>query len=113
MRIFAFCLTALLFTSASLFADESSFVGTWDTDWGLLVIKKSETGLSGKYTGQFSGTVEGKVTEGKFHYVWKQTNGEWGSGVFTVSEDGSTIKGTWGGAKSETNGGTWTGKRES
>lgn len=113
MKFIALCLTVFALSASSLLADDSSFIGTWNTNWGLLIIKQGEEKLTGKYSGKFSGTIEGTVKEGKLHYKWVQPNGEWGSGVFTVSEDGNTLTGTWGGANSETNGGAWNGKRES
>lgn len=109
-------LSALLFAFAlfafTAMADDSKFLGTWDTDWGLLVIKQGEEQIEGKYTGQFNGKIEGKVKEGKLQVTWKQTNGEWGSAVFTVSADGKILSGTWGATTSATNGGPWNGKRE-
>ncbi|MDF1656557.1 MAG: hypothetical protein P1U58_03025 [Verrucomicrobiales bacterium] len=107
--------TALIFlailTSGAL-ADDSRFLGTWSTNWGLLVIKQGEEKIEGKYTGAFAGTIEGIIKEDKLHVTWKQTNGEWGSAVFTVSSDGKALSGTWGATKSETNGGSWNGTRE-
>lgn len=100
-----------LFASAT---EPVDFAGTWSTNWGLLVLKAVEGTVSGKYTGQFAGSVEGKVEDdGKLHYTWKQTNGEWGSGVFSLSDDGQKLKGTWGGMESKDNGGEWNGERES
>ncbi|MEM6278857.1 MAG: hypothetical protein AAF733_05215 [Verrucomicrobiota bacterium] len=109
-------IASLLFTFALLtitsFADDSKFLGTWNTNWGLLVIKQDEEKITGKYTGQFEGTIEGKIEEGKLHVTWRQPNAEWGSAVFTVSADGKTLTGTWGGSESATNGGEWNGTRE-
>lgn len=112
MRYLATALFAFIITTSLSLAEDSPFIGAWDTDWGLLVIKQGEEKLTGKYNGAFVGTIEGTVKEGKLHFVWKQTNAEWGSGVFTVSDDGKKLTGTWGGAESETNGGPWTGTRE-
>ncbi|MDF1826550.1 MAG: hypothetical protein P1U68_18040 [Verrucomicrobiales bacterium] len=112
MKSLAAALFAFVITTSLTFAEDSPFVGTWSTDWGILVIKGSEEKLTGKYSGPFVGTIEGKVTEGEFHFVWKQTNAEWGSGVFTVSDEGKKLIGTWGGGESKTNGGPWTGTRE-
>lgn len=106
-----FICTLALFTVTAV-ADDSKFFGTWDTNWGLLVIKQGEDKITGKYTGQFEGTIEGAVKDGKLQVIWKQPNGEWGSAVFTVSEDGKKLTGTWGGMKSATDGGEWNGTRE-
>lgn len=109
-------ITTLLCTFAlfafTAIADDSKFFGTWETNWGLLVIKQGEEKIEGKYTGKFNGKIEGEVKEGKLQVTWKQTNGEWGSAAFTVSADGKTLSGTWGATKSATNGGPWNGKRE-
>ena len=101
--------SAFLFTG---FAGDSPFAGTWETNWGELVIKESGEKLTGNYKGKFSGSIEGEVKDSKFHFTWKQPNAEWGSGVFTVSEDGKKLTGTWGGGESATNGGPWTGTRK-
>jgi len=105
--------TALFFSFATAQeAEKSPFTGTWSTDWGLLVIKKKGGKFTGKYTGKFTGTIEGKIKEGKLEVVWKQTNSEWGSASFIVTDEGKKLKGTWGGKESSTNGGSWDGKRE-
>lgn len=105
--------TFVLLTSIAAFAEDSAFVGTWETNWGKLVISpaKEEGKLSGTYSGEFTGTIEGHVKKEKFHFTWKQPNGEWGSGVFKISEEGE-LMGTWGSAESETNGGPWTGTKK-
>ncbi len=100
MKSIATTLVALLFAVSVTLAEESPFIGTWSTNWGLLVIKQGEEKLTGKYTGKFAGNIEGNVEKGKLHFVWKQTNSEWGSGVFTVSDDGKKLSGTWGGGES-------------
>lgn len=102
--LFALCLTVT--------ADESPFAGTWDTNWGDLIIQQDGEKFTGSYQGQFTGTITGSVKGGKLHFIWKQPNAEWGSGAFSVSEDGTKLTGTWGSAKSETNGGPWTGTKK-
>ncbi len=105
--------TLLFFTLASAQAAESPFVGTWDTDWGPLTIKVDGEKFTGEYKGpKFSGKIEGKVEDGKLKVVWKQTNAEWGSAIFKISDDGKQLLGTWGGAESAINGGKWNGKRK-
>jgi hypothetical protein len=88
----------------------SSFAGTWDTDWGSLTLRQDGTNVIGEYSGQFTGTIEGTVVDGSLKYTWKQTNGEQGSGVFRLADDGNSIRGTWG-TKDSADGGEWTGKR--
>ncbi|MGE9266827.1 MAG: hypothetical protein ACQKBY_01925 [Verrucomicrobiales bacterium] len=95
----------------TLSAAEQGFAGLWDTNWGRLKIVEKDGKLVGAYKGKFEGEIAGKVKEKAFHYQWRQPNGEWGSGVFRLSKDGQELKGTWGSAKSETNGGVWTGRR--
>ena len=110
-NLLAASLLTLVALTSSLRADEPTFLGTWETNWGLLVIKSTEEKITGKYTGKFSGTIEGTIKEGKLHYTWKQPNGEWGFGVFSLSDDGAQLIGTWGSKKSASNGGSWNGKR--
>ncbi|MDF1862540.1 MAG: hypothetical protein P1U87_20150 [Verrucomicrobiales bacterium] len=112
MKLLLLSLATLSFTLLTAAAADSPFVGTWDTNWGNLVIEQKQEKFTGKYVGKFSGTIEGTIKEGKLHFTWKQPNAEWGSGVFTISEDGKSLKGTWGGAESATNGGPWDGKRK-
>jgi hypothetical protein len=90
----------------------SSFAGTWDTDWGSLTLRQDGTNVIGEYSGQFTGTIEGTVVDGSLKYTWKQTNGEQGSGVFRLADDGNSIRGTWG-TKDSADGGEWTGRRAS
>ncbi|MEM9018058.1 MAG: hypothetical protein AAGC68_13670 [Verrucomicrobiota bacterium] len=55
-------------------ADENGSTGSWDKNWGLLVIRKGETGFSDKYTGKFGGVIESELKERKLCITSKQTN---------------------------------------
>lgn len=86
------------------------FVGTYDTNWGPVWLRlDAERSLVGDYAGPFVGTLEGTVVGRRYHFVWRQTNGEGGRGYFERTEDG--IAGEWGGGESETSGGVWSGRR--
>ena len=113
MRLLSSTVAVFALFLSLVYSADSPFAGEWETNWGDLVIESSEEKLTGSYSGKFTGTIEGSVKDdGTFHFVWKQKNAEWGSGVFTLSEDGKKLDGTWGGAESETNGGAWTGTRK-
>jgi hypothetical protein len=99
-------------TAETVSARANSFIGTWITNWGPLTIQQDGDKVVGIFRGKFTGTIEGKVVDGRLEYTWKQTNGQWGSGVFRLTDGGQWIKGTWG-AENSKEGGQWTGKRSS
>lgn len=87
------------------------FNGTWDTNFGKLTLRQNSNEVEGEYSGNSTGTIKGRVTEGRLEYSWKQTNGDWGSGVFRLFDGGRSIAGTWGKESSADGGGKWTGTR--
>lgn len=93
-------------------AAADSFAGTWVTNLGPLTIQQDGVKVVGIFSGKLTGTIEGKVVDGRLEYTWKQTNGQWGSGVFRLTDGGQWIKGTWGAGNSK-QGAQWTGKRSS
>jgi hypothetical protein len=106
-----FYLLLVLVLISSLALAKQSYTGTWQTNWGKVVLEQRGGRVTGKYIGSFNGTIEGKVVEGKLMFKWFQSNGEWGRGYFVLSKDGSKITGRWGGGESDSAGGPWTGKR--
>jgi hypothetical protein len=104
---------SLVATTEPATADAGSwFAGTWDTDWGSLTLRQDGMNVVGEFSGESPLTIEGKVVNGSLEYTWKQTNGEQGSGVFRLADDGNSIRGTWG-TKDSADGGEWTGRRAS
>lgn len=104
------CILSLVFI-ATCSLNKGAFSGTYQMDNGTMVLVQVGDKVTGTYTGEETGTIEGTVKDGKLSYEWKQPNGEAGRGVFTLSADGKEISGTWGNGQSETDGGTWKGKK--
>lgn len=99
------CLMMLLVGSIAYAAP--SWSGTWNTDWGKLVLAQNASDVNGSYDG---GSVKGVVDGMLFRGTWSQSNGASGKFQLTISENGNQFSGTW-----TTNGssekGTWSGKR--
>lgn len=75
------------------------FTGKWNTDFGEMVLKQDGDKLTGTYYGQdgnITGTVSGDTATGtwsespSFQPPWKA-----GDFIFTLSGDGTAIKGKW------------------
>jgi hypothetical protein len=90
-----------------------SFTGTWKTNWGPMEITQKGSQVMGHYTGQYKGIIEGTVAGNRLDFTWSQPNGEFGKGYFIISDDGSSIRGSWGIKDSNSDGGPWTGTRVS
>jgi len=90
----------------------NSFAGTWVTNWGPLIIEQDGVKVVGVFSGKITGTIKGNIVDGRLEYTWKQMTGQWGSGVFRLTDGGQWIKGTWGAGNSK-EGKQWTGKRSS
>jgi len=110
----ALFITALVLISLGLIAqNKADFTGTFNMDNGktkMVLVQKGDR-VTGDYSGQDNGKLEGTVVQGKLTYTWIQTTGEKGKGWFTLSSDGKSISGRWGNGASDTDGGDWKGVR--
>ncbi|MDQ7822414.1 MAG: tetratricopeptide repeat protein [Candidatus Eremiobacteraeota bacterium] len=94
----------------------SNFAGTWDTNWGRMVLKVEGVSVYGNYThdkGRIKATLsnDGRTLTG----YWSEApsyrpSKDAGRVTLTISSDGNSLYGTWGYDKS-LDGGDWTGKR--
>lgn len=114
----ALCIASTSFRPA---LQSCTFNGTWDTDWGKLVISGPMNNVTGKYffnnDNKVSGTISGvaKEASGKWPATeifltgtWSQTNT---SGTFSLrrSCDSKRFSGTWKNNNAKESG-TWSGK---
>ena len=77
----------------------TSFAGTWDTDYGNMVLAVSGNKVTGTYDYQ-EGTINGTVSGNKLTGTWTQAPtrappDDAGNLVFTLSADGSRFEGLW------------------
>jgi hypothetical protein len=87
------------FTLICASAPATGWTGTWDTNWGTMVLSQSGNQVSGTYTwdnGHISGTVAGNVFSG----TWSESPSysppnDAGDVQLTLSADGQTISGQW------------------
>jgi hypothetical protein len=88
-------------------AADPTFVGTWETTYGRMVLTESDGKVSGTYGGKngIIGTVAG--TRFTFKYIEPGVTGE---GYFEISPDGATLTGQWRPAGRES-WSSWTGRR--
>jgi hypothetical protein len=76
-----------------------SFSGTWDTDYGNMVLTVSGNKVTGTYDKQ-EGRIDGTVTDNKLTGTWTRAPtrappDDAGDFVFTLSDDGNSFKGLW------------------
>lgn len=107
-RIFLILLLGLVSLSA---AENLSFSGQWETNWGPLEMVQDGRSVTGTYAGQYPGSLKGTVEGNRLDFEWKGDNGDSGFGYFELSEDGNAISGEWGSEDSNNDGGEWNGKR--
>lgn len=98
------------------FSGHLNIAGTWDTNWGKLVLQQHGNVVTGNYTyekGKIVGVLRGNILIGKWseYPTYKPLN-DAGDLVFTFSNDGKSFTGKWryGFRKGNWAGG-WTGKR--
>ncbi len=98
---------ALSLTGPVAVAADPTFVGSWDTTYGRMVLTESDGTVSGSYGGKngIIGTVSG--TKFTFKYIEPGVTGE---GYFELSPDGATFTGQWRPAGRES-WSSWTGRR--
>ena len=87
------------FTLTCASAQATGWTGTWDTNWGTMVLSQSGNQVAGTYaydTGQIVGTVSGNILTG----IWSEEPtysppDDAGDVVLTISSDGQTFSGQW------------------
>ena len=95
----------------------SGFVGSWDTNWGVMTCSVDGQRVSCNYTydnGKIEATlgIDGTTMEGTWSEAPSYQPPEDGGRVtFSLSEDGNTITGSWWYGQSG-EGGPWTGTRK-
>jgi hypothetical protein len=118
-----FCVTLgvflLLTTGTSLAQKKTDVSGTYNSDFGKLVLTQTGTDVTGTYSypgpngTTAQGSLTGKIKGSTVTFTWEQTQAEGkagGDGKFVFAKDGKSYKGTWKDSKGKT--GTWSGKRE-
>ena len=85
-----------------------TFGGTWDSNWGQVVLIQKGTHVSGQYKGFRNGSVSGDLDGNVFIFKWTQRESQqWGRGYLKMKPDGNALEGRWGYKKNYTNGGRW------
>ncbi len=77
----------------------TSFAGTWDTDYGNMVLTVNGDKVTGTYD-DHEGMINGTVSDNKLTGTWTQAPtrappDDAGDFVFTLSADGSSFQGLW------------------
>lgn len=106
-------LFAVLLCAAAT-AQPVSFTGRWRTNWGIINLIQTGSQVNGTYTGNYSGSIQGVVTDRRLNFTWKQPEGLWGRGYFDINRNDNTLQivGRWGAGISENNGGEWVGVKD-
>lgn len=74
------------------------FSGTWDTNWGKLVLSQKKNKVKGKYEykspqGVIEGEIEGSVTINILEFNWEESTGMSGVGYFVMHNDEKNFSG--------------------
>jgi hypothetical protein len=95
------------------------YTGTWNTDWGTMVLAQEGTKVTGTYTHD-SGKVSGTLVDGVYVGKWSESPsygepGDAGDMVFYFTKDCNGFSGTWhyGAHTSGAWSGTWVGTKVS
>jgi len=88
-------------------ADPPSFVGTWSTTYGQMVLSENGGTVSGTYGGRNG--ITGRVSGTKYTFTYYEP-GVKGEGEFELSPDGQSFAGRWR-ADGQAAWSNWTGKR--
>jgi uncharacterized protein (TIGR03066 family) len=85
-----------------------TFAGTWDTNFGPVVLTQDGEEVKGTY-GEEGSTLKGKVEKNKLTFTYTEP-GATGEGWFALAEDGQSFDGKYR-ETGETDYADWTGKR--
>lgn len=105
---------ALLCASAVL-AQDCDWTGTWDTDFGQMVLQQSSNTVTGTYTSD-QGQIQGAASGNKLTGTWSEAPsrtppGDAGDIEFTISDDCNSFSGNWRYDSSGDWSGSWSGTR--
>lgn len=89
----------------------ADWTGTWQTDYGVMILKQTGNSVTGSYAHQ-EGTVSGIASGYTFTGTWKESDDE-GTMTFTIAADGKSFTGTWVETKpSPSQPASWNGQRQ-
>jgi hypothetical protein len=100
VRVLGVITFSILLTSSSYSQkQETDYAGTYNTEWGKMILIVTGNSIAGNYehdNGRIEGTFSGNVAEGKwFEESTNQPPTDAGIFRFEFSEDGSTFQGFW------------------
>jgi hypothetical protein len=91
----------------------ASFVGTWDSTWGRMVLAQEGKRVHGTFTGYREGGLTGQLDGDIFRFIWDQrVPRQHGHGFLQISPDGLHVEGRWGYDKDDIEGGRWAADRD-
>lgn len=94
-------------------APNISFVGTWDSTWGKMVLQGNGKHVHGTFTGYREGGVSGNLDGDIYNFVWDQrVPRQHGHGFLQMSPDGLHLEGRWGYLDDDLDGGRWAADRD-
>lgn len=80
----------------------------YTSNWGDVQLEQHGTRVNGTYVCCGSGTIEGRIINGRIiRYHWETSgSGGGGEGVWKILPSGR-LEGTWGSGQSDSDGGAW------
>jgi len=96
-------------------AQTGGWAGTWDSNWGTLVLTQTGDSLSGTYTWD-NGQIDGQISGNSFWGIWSEAPSysppdDAGEVQWTLSADGNSFTGQWRYGLSGDWDGTWSGTK--
>src|SRR5579885_975259 len=83
--------------------DNGNFHGTWSTNtFGEMKLKQDGLYVTGTYTRNHGGVIQGTVREQRLEFRWQDQDGSNGRGFLRIVPSTGTIVGLWGDADDET-----------
>lgn len=117
IRLVETALILALLCASAVLAQNCDWTGTWNTDYGQMVLQQSGSTVTGTYTsnqGQIKGTVSGSKLTGTWSEVPSRTPpDDAGDFEFTISDDCNSFSGNWRYGSTGGWSGGWSGTRTS
>ncbi len=117
IRLVEMALILALLCASAVLAQDCDWTGTWDTDFGQMVLQQSGNTVTGTYTsdqGQIQGTASGNKLTGTWSEVPSRTPPDDAGDIeFTISDDCNSFSGNWRYDSSGGWSGSWSGTRTS
>jgi hypothetical protein len=115
IRLVEMALILALLCASAVLAQDCDWTGTWNTDYGQMVLQQSGSTVTGTYTSN-QGQIQGTASGSKLTGTWSEAPsrappGDAGDIEFTMSDDCNSFSGNWRYGSSGDWSGSWGGTK--